>query len=239
MDGFPYYLRFLTKFVFDILPAALASVIGGFLFTQYHATRAPEPKLEVIERAAPAQMQEAMRMVRDEHNLIVDFLKAQQAATEKSRASFDQARAKAAAESREAAARETAMREAVLREAADKLAAIKRRDLEQAKLAEQARLKPAVDVAAIEPVRAPMPIAPAANASAPNATASNDLRPPADIPNEPRRTGPIDATIGFARDVTGRAVSTVLEIPGWIGDRILGGAPSVPAPSGRLTSAQY
>src|SRR5688572_4263459 len=189
MDGLPYYLRFLTKFVFDVLPAALASVIGGFLFTQYHAARAPEPKLEVIERAAPAQMEEAMRMVRDEHNLIVDFLKAQQAATEKSRASFDQARAKAAVESREAAARETAMREAVLREAADKLAAIKRRDMEQAKLAEQARLKPAVDVVTIEPVRAPMPIA----------TASNDLRPPADIPNEPRRAGPIAATIGFAR----------------------------------------
>ena len=230
MDVLPYYLRFLTKFVFDILPAALASVIGGFLFTQYHAARVPEPKPAVIETVAPAQMEEAMRMVRDEHILIVDFLKGQQAAAEKRNASFDQARAKAAIESREAA-----LREAANREAAEKMAVLKRRE------AEQARLRPAIEttvakpeVAAIEPVRAPLPIAPVSTASA-----SNDLRPPVDVPNEPRRAGPIGATITFARDITGRAVSTVLEFPAWIGDRLLGGVSSVPAPNGRLTSARY
>ena len=235
MDGLPYYLRFLTKFVFDVLPAALASVIGGFLFTQYHAARVPEPKPAIVETVASAQMEEAMRMVRDEHTLIVDFLKGQQAAAEKRNVSFDQARAKAAIESREAALREAANREAANREAAEKMAVLKRRE------AEQARLRPAIEatiakpeVAAIEPVRAPLPIAPVSTASA-----SNDLRPPVDVPNEPRRAGPIGSTITLARDITGRAVSTVLEFPAWIGDRLLGGASSVPAPSGRLTSAQY
>ena len=32
----PLVLRFLAKFVLDIMPAALASVIGGFLFSHYH-----------------------------------------------------------------------------------------------------------------------------------------------------------------------------------------------------------
>ena len=259
MDGLPGYLRFLSKFTFDILPAALASVIGGFLFTQYHA-RLPE-KPAVIETAAPAQaqqahqaqVQEAIKLVRDEHNMIVDYLKGQQAETAKRNASFDQARAKAAADAREAAAardtaareaaaREAAKSEAVLREAADKLAALKRRDAEQAKLKSLIEVPPArpVEVATVEPQR-PQALTPPAPL-APSAQSANDLRPPADIPNAPRRTGPIDATIGFARDVTGKAVSTVLEIPGWLGDRILGPSPSTPAtggPSGRLTSAQW
>ncbi len=238
MDG-SYFLRFVTKFVFDILPAALASVIGGFLFTQYHAAKPPE-RPAVVETVAPARMEEAMRMVRDEHSLIVDFLKGQQAAAAKRNASFDEARAKAAAEAREAAAREKAAREAaareaanhdaVLRDAAEKLAALKRRDAEQAKLKALIEMPKPAEVAAIEPPR-PMPVAPAM-------PAANDLRPPADIPNEPRRAGPIDATIGLARDITGKAVSTVLEIPTWIGDRILG-SPSAPAPSSRLSSAQW
>ena len=213
MDG-SYFLRFATKFVFDILPAALASVIGGFLFTQYHAARPPEPKPAIVETVAPAQMEEAMRMVRDEHSLIVDFLKAQQAATEKRNAAFDQARAKAAAESREAAMREAANREAAnreaaSREAAEKMAALRRREAETAKLRpafDTTGAKPAVELATIAPVRAPLPNAPTAIAPASNAAASNDLRPPADVPNEPRRTGPIGATIGLARDITGKAV---------------------------------
>ena len=40
----PLLVRFLGKLVLDILPAALASVIGGFLFTQYHFGHAAAPQ---------------------------------------------------------------------------------------------------------------------------------------------------------------------------------------------------
>lgn len=228
MDGLPYPLRFLTKLVFDILPAALASVIGGFLFAQYHVSRPPAP-VAAVEIVAPEKMEEAMRMVREEHNLIVDFLKGQQAADAKRHASFDAARAKAAAESREAA-----QREALAREAANREAVQKRRDAEQARLKPAdgpSPGKPAIEVATIEPVAPPQGPAVAT-------AAADGPRPPAEIPNAPRRAGPIDATIMLARDVTGRAVSTVLEFPGWLGDRILG-SPTQQSPMGRMSSTEW
>jgi hypothetical protein len=70
----PLLARFLGKFVLDIMPAALASVIGGFLFTQYqfgHTT--PKPALEAVTPASA----EMLALVRDEHAMIIDYLKAQ------------------------------------------------------------------------------------------------------------------------------------------------------------------
>ncbi len=59
----PLLARFAGKFMLDILPAALASVIGGFLFTQYQfgRTAAPQPALE---RISPASA-EVLALVRD------------------------------------------------------------------------------------------------------------------------------------------------------------------------------
>jgi hypothetical protein len=78
----PLLARFLGKFVLDILPAALASVIGGFLFTQYQFGHAAAPQPAAVQ-AAPASA-EMMALVRDEHAMIIDYLKTQMAA-EKSR----------------------------------------------------------------------------------------------------------------------------------------------------------
>lgn len=74
----PIVTRFLGKFVLDIMPAALASVIGGFLFTQYQFGHAPaqHPPAEAV---APASA-EMLALVRDEHAVIVDYLKSQMAA---------------------------------------------------------------------------------------------------------------------------------------------------------------
>lgn len=73
----PLLARFLGKVVLDVLPAALASVIGGFLFTQYQFGHAvPRP---VAEQPAPASA-EMIQMVRDEHAMIIDYLKTQAAA---------------------------------------------------------------------------------------------------------------------------------------------------------------
>ena len=51
--GAPLLARFAGKFVLDIMPAALASVIGGFLFTQFHfGHSAPKPVLEQVTPAS-------------------------------------------------------------------------------------------------------------------------------------------------------------------------------------------
>ena len=96
----PWLARFLGKLVLDILPAALASVIGGFLFTQYHfGLAAARP---AAEQAAPASA-EMMAMVRDEHALIVNYLKAQTAAEKRRDLAEDADTARAAAAARAAA----------------------------------------------------------------------------------------------------------------------------------------
>jgi hypothetical protein len=74
----PFLARFAGKFVLDIMPTALASVIGGFLFTQYHFGRAAVPH-PALEQVTPASA-EMMALVRDEHAMIVDYLKTQMAA---------------------------------------------------------------------------------------------------------------------------------------------------------------
>lgn len=92
--GTPLLVRFFSKLVLDILPAALASVIGGFLFTHYDwsGTRAPAP---ASERAAPASA-EMMELVRDEHAVVASYLKAQVAAERDRLAAEDAAAAEAA-----------------------------------------------------------------------------------------------------------------------------------------------
>ena len=100
-----FALRFFSKFAFDILPAALASVIGGFLFTQWHNVPARPVKPAAVQEAPAEQMREAMRMVRDEHSLIVDYLKSQQVAAEQA----ETARAKAFEEARRKAAKPEAV----------------------------------------------------------------------------------------------------------------------------------
>jgi hypothetical protein len=91
----PLVLRFLSKLVLDILPAALASVIGGFLLTQYQFGYGSEPKPKLVQ-VTPAS-EEMMRLVRDEHAAIVDFLKAQTEA-EKTRRAAEREEARALAE---------------------------------------------------------------------------------------------------------------------------------------------
>jgi hypothetical protein len=95
--GIPFLTRFLGKLVLDIMPAALASLIGGFLFTQYqfgHAT----PHL-ATEQVAPASA-EMMAMVRDEHAMMMDYLKTQMAAEKSKLAAEDAAAARGEADAK-------------------------------------------------------------------------------------------------------------------------------------------
>lgn len=84
----PSLRRFVAKLVHDVLPAALASVIGGLVFTHFQLGHqlghAPERAV-----AAPASA-EMMQLLRDEHGLILNFLKDE---TAKEKAQFAAAEA--------------------------------------------------------------------------------------------------------------------------------------------------
>ena len=69
----PLLRRFFGKLIHDILPAALASLLGGFLITHFQLNRPPEPVTVPVAPASP----EMMQLLRDEHGLIGSFVKAQ------------------------------------------------------------------------------------------------------------------------------------------------------------------
>jgi hypothetical protein len=108
----PLLGRLVGKFVVDILPAALASVIGGFLFTQYQVGRTAPPR---VEQASPAST-EVLALVRDEHEAILGYLKSQMAAEKSRLAAQDAETAQAVADAK--AAQEKAAQEKVAQEKA-------------------------------------------------------------------------------------------------------------------------
>jgi hypothetical protein len=91
----PLLRRFLAKLVVDVAPAALTSVIGGFLITQYQFNHAAALR-PATEQATPATAQ-MVQLVRDEHSAIMDYLKEQIAAEKSRNAAADAADARAAA----------------------------------------------------------------------------------------------------------------------------------------------
>jgi len=97
----PLLMRFFAKLVLDILPAALASMIGGLVLTHYQLGNAFWGTT-AAEQAAPASV-EMMQLLRDEHASIVEFLKAQMAA-EKTRRAEEDRETRVVAEAKPAAA---------------------------------------------------------------------------------------------------------------------------------------
>ena len=73
----PYLRSFVRKFVFDVIPGALASVVGAALFAQYWAPPPPPVRTDAAERVAQQSGQIA-QMIRDEHAVMVKFLKKEQ-----------------------------------------------------------------------------------------------------------------------------------------------------------------
>jgi hypothetical protein len=73
----PYGLarRFLTKLIHDIVPGAMASLIGGFLLAHYGLSRPADP----AGVQAPPASAAMMGVLRDEHALVADFVKAETA----------------------------------------------------------------------------------------------------------------------------------------------------------------
>jgi hypothetical protein len=213
----PLLRRFFGKLVHDILPAALASLLGGFLITHFQLNRPPEPVTVPVARASP----EMMQLLRDEHGLIGNFVKAQIAneknAMEKSanekkqpRASTDDSAAPIPVEAQPsdmAAPRPTAI-----------VAVVPARPA-------PARVKPPV-VGASLPTLAASPAQQIENAPPPSTRNDDSL---------------LAKTIGFKDNVvavTQRAAAAISGIPSWfgaIGDRIGGEDPS-PRPPAHLIS---
>jgi hypothetical protein len=77
--------RLFDKIVQDTLPAGLASILGGLLLTHFQFDRAPQPTTVKVAQASP----EMMQLLRDEHGLIVDYVK-EQVASEKNGGSGEQ-----------------------------------------------------------------------------------------------------------------------------------------------------
>jgi hypothetical protein len=95
--------RVLGKLVRDVLPGALASLIGTVLIAQYQFAHqaAPHP---VTGQVVPASA-ETMARLRDEHAMIMDYLKTQMVAEQSRDVAEDAATARAAADAKLANAR--------------------------------------------------------------------------------------------------------------------------------------
>jgi hypothetical protein len=92
----PMLVRFGGKLVLEVLPAALASAIGAFLFAQYQFGHAPAAGQTLTPAVAVPASAEMLQLVREEHAMIRDFLTAQQTAEKNRAATADAADAQAA-----------------------------------------------------------------------------------------------------------------------------------------------
>jgi hypothetical protein len=241
--GAPFVGRFIGKLLVDAAPAALASLVGGFLFTQYQYGRPPQPTTVQITPASA----EMMQLLRDEHTAIVDYLRAQ-VSSEKNRQAVEnqedavavadarataeaKAAAVAAAESK-AAADAKATADAKIAADAKALAAAATRRLSVAAIAAPTAPKPA----RTKPAAMPAPTTVAMTTHEPMVIASADA---ATAPPSDRLARDPDSLLAKTLDLkdhvvaaTKNVVSAIGEFPGWIADRITPSSqPAVPAPA--------
>jgi hypothetical protein len=206
--------RLVDKIVKDALPAGLASILGGLLLTHFQLDRVPQPTTVKVTQASP----EMMQLLRDEHGLIIDFVR-EQVASEKSRGSADQSGQRVTEASAPPAV--------------------------QVAPSPVQRPIPVVALAAPKPA-APRSKNQVVGASLP-APALAQAQPADPVPQAAARTDEslLTKTIGIKDQVvsvTQRAVSaTIGVIPSWfgsLGDRI-GGEGQSPRPPANLVSASW
>ena len=208
--------RLVDKIVKDALPAGLASILGGLLLTHFQIDRVPQPTTVKVTQASP----EMMQLLRDEHGMIIDFVK-EQVASEKSRGSADQSGQRGVTE-------------------ASASPAVQARATPPTQ-----RPIPVVALAAPKPV-APRSKNQVVGASLPAPARAAQAQPADPVPQAARTDDSLLAkTIGIKDQVvsvTQRAVSaTIGVIPSWfgsLGDRI-GGEGQSPRPPANLVSASW
>ncbi len=214
----PLLKRLFDKIVKDALPAGLASLLGGLLLTHFQIDRVPETATVKVTPASP----EMMQLLRDEHGLIVNFVKAQ-VANERNQLGADQSAQRVTADDPPPAVQVAPPAPAARPNSVVALAAAK---------PATPRGKNAVVGASLPP---PAPAQAQQSEPAPQPAARNDdslLAKTISI-----KDGIKDNVIA----VTQRAVSAVGVIPSWIGsigDRI-GGEGQSPRPPANLVSASW
>jgi hypothetical protein len=104
LQNFPFLSRFFSNLLYELLPAAIASVIGAMLIS-HHVRMSVMPPAAAVATPASAHM---MQLVRDEHQLIVNYLKKENETRQQSdrAAEQDMLRSKAAEEAAVLAASE-------------------------------------------------------------------------------------------------------------------------------------
>jgi hypothetical protein len=201
------------------LPAALASVIGGFLFTQYHLGRtAPPPTTEQITPAST----EVLALVRDEHQAIVGYLKAQLAAEKSRLAAQDADTARAVADAK--VVQDNEAREKALAE-------------QYAVDAKVASALPARHVASVTAAKVVLPRAKPAAAPAEAATVQADSKPEQTAAAAPDRLArDPDSLLAKTLDLKDHVVAATKQAVVALGDMFasVGERISGPAPTARL-----
>ncbi len=238
----PLVVRLGGKLVLEVLPAALASAIGAFLFAQYQFDRSAPAVHAVTPAVAVPASAEMLQLVREEHAMIHDFLTAQRTA-ERSRA----AAANVADAEADAAADTTRMAAVPLPAAlpsAPKVVSRRDKTIVAAAGAPQsatAALPPIVTVG-VRPAATAVPVlvasarpaaaAPVATPTGVSAAAQPDgnVSPPASQSAHPSIVAQTLAVPGHVVSVTLHAVMAIGGIPSWLGHRFGDDEVSVLAP---------
>lgn len=214
--------KFGAKLVVDVLPAVLASVVGGVLITQYQLSRAPTARV-TTEPVVPAS-EEMLKLVRDEHSMIVDYIKAQTEAQKNRNAAQDEADARAAAAAKAASEAVAEAQAAMVRAAAAAPAAPPaRNEAVAATKPAMPRARTASVVPPAPPPHAPLVIAQTDPDTAPQPAAAS-AEPAPESKSLFARTMEIKDNIrDHVVHATVGAVSAIGGIPSWIAGHIGGG----------------
>src|SRR5499427_9997849 len=213
----PLLARFGSKLVLDILPAALASVIGGILFTHFQISRMTSPP--AAEQTTPVSA-EVLALVRDEHDAIIGYLKSQMAAEKQRLAAQDAETARAVADAK--AEQDNEAQEKALAE--QNVVDIKPAAAPARHLAMSAK----VALPRVKPAAAPNPVAPTQVAMVQSEQNPQQNAAPADrLARDP------DSLLAKTLDLkdhvvaaTKQAVATLGDMFASVGERIGGSSPS-------------
>jgi hypothetical protein len=215
----PVLVRLGGKLVLEVLPAALASAIGAFLFAQYQFDRGTAAAHAVSPAVAVPASAEMLQLVREEHAMIRDFLSAQQVAAQNRAAAPDAPDAQAASAQPTAdATLAAAVPQRAELPSATKPSAPHNRTIGKTVVAatgapESAATLPPIVVAGARPAAAAVPVLVA------SAQPSAGLLPPAPPSAHPSIVGETLAVPGHVVSVTLHAVMAIGGIPSWLGHR--------------------
>jgi hypothetical protein len=209
-------------------PALAAALVAGALalLPVLNSTTPIKPS----EPEPVAASRDAMRILRDGHDKVLDQVDRQRAESEQKAAEDAHAFERAREEARLAAAREAARKLAEQRAAEQRLA--------EQRLAEQ-RAAETKRVAEVTPAKLPKPKPEPVAAGAPLEIVPAPGEPPVQKPRGPIET--VVATVGgVADEIKNKTVSTVVGIKDWFsaaGDKLLGrDKPPSAVPANRLSS---